>query len=152
MAVEIRPFNWRRHLRAVLEFQREIYETNFPGFAVDRRFLRDYEDQLRRAAESPCEALFVLEEGPQVGGFLWVSLISTMIEPCVGYIKNIFVAPDLRGRGFGRQLLAHGEHWCLGQGVTRVSLDASCCNERAMGLYEGAGYRTVRVRMEKDLL
>ena len=27
--VQIRPFDWRRHGRAVVEFQREIYETNF---------------------------------------------------------------------------------------------------------------------------
>ena len=151
VAVQVKPFNWRHHSRDVLEFQRETYQVNFPGFVADRQFMHDYGGQIRRSLGNPSEGLFVLEDGRRVAGFLWVALISTMIEPCVGYIKNIYVAPDLRGLGHARRLVTHAEAWCLRKGVTRICLDASCCNQRAMRIYQEAGYETVRVRMEKDL-
>ena len=151
MPVVIAPLNWRQHSRDVLEFQREIYEANFPGFLADRQFIRDYADQLRRAIHNTDEGVFVLETERRARGFLWVALISTMVEPCVGYIKNIYVAPELRGRGHARRMLRFAEAWCLRKGVSRISLDASCCNGRAIGIYQQAGYETVRVRMEKCL-
>lgn len=135
----------------MLEFQREIYETNFPGFVVDQQFLRDYGDQIRRATNNPAEALFVLEEDKRACGFLWLSLISTMIDPCVGYIRNIYVAQHLRGQGYGKRLMAFAEEWCLSKEVDKLALDASCCNEYAVNLYREAGFETVRLRMEKPL-
>jgi GNAT superfamily N-acetyltransferase len=151
VSAEIKPFNWRRHSREVLAFQRETYQMNFPGFIPDRDFMHQYGGQLRRAMGHPSEGLFVLEEGGKARGFLWVALICTMTDPCIGYIKNIYVVPELRSFGHGRRLLAYAEAWCLRKGVLQVTLDASCCNERALRVYEAAGYATTRVRMEKDL-
>jgi ribosomal protein S18 acetylase RimI-like enzyme len=147
----VRQFNWRRHIQAVMEFQREIYEVNFPGFTATAQFLRDYGSEVRKALNNPCEALYVLSDEERVCGFLWVSLIGTMVDPCVGYIRNIYVSPDLRGQGWGRKLLQVAEDWCRSQGVDRITLDASCCNERAVSLYQRNGYETARLRMEKRL-
>lgn len=147
----VRQFNWRRHIQAVMEFQREIYEVNFPGFKATAQFLRDYGSEVRKALNNPCEALYVLCDEDRVCGFLWVSLIGTMVDPCVGYIRNIYVSPDLRGQGWGRKLLQVAEDWCRSQGVDRITLDASCCNERAVSLYQRNGYETARLRMEKRL-
>lgn len=150
--VQIRPFDWRRHGRAVVEFQREIYETNFPGFVADDQFLRDYGEQLRRSYRNDAtEGIYVLEDGRRTLGFLWLSLIATMVDPCIGYIKNIYVAPDIRGQGYGKMLLGFAETWCLQRGVGRLSLDASCCNEAAVALYKHWGYHIARVRMEKEI-
>jgi len=151
VAPEIKELNWRKHSRDVLEFQREIYETNFPGFQADERFLRDYGNDIRRSLNSPSEGLYVLEDQGRACGFLWVSLISTLVDPCIGYIRNIYVAPQLRGEGFGRWLLELAENWCRRHGVERISLDASCCNERAVSIYQRCGFDVVRVRMEKRL-
>ena len=151
MPPTITPLNWRQHSRDVLDFQREIYELNFPGFLADRQFIREYADHLRRAVGKPDEGVFVLEVDRRARGFLWVALISTMVEPCVGYIKNIYVAPELRSHGYGRQLMQFAEAWCIRKGVSRITLDASCCNQRAVGIYREAGYEVVRLRMEKHL-
>ena len=93
----IRRFNLRRDREQVLDFQHEVYETNFPGLVVDAFFLADYQRDLRRAARSPNEALFVMEDGGQLCGFIWAAMISTIIDARVGYIKNVYVAPQLRG-------------------------------------------------------
>ena len=151
LAPEIRPFNLRRHLNDVLDFQTEVYEVNFPGFRMNSQFIRHYTDDLRRAVGHPSEGLFVLEDEDGACGFLWVALIVTLTDPCVGYIKNIYVAPRLRGQRFGVELLNYAEYWCKQQGVMYISLDASCCNDTAVQLYLKHGYNITRYRMEKPL-
>jgi len=147
----LRELRWRTDRDAILGFQAEIYETNFPGFRMNPTFLRDYEQQLRQALRHPSEHLMVLQDGEGVCGFLWVALINTMVEPFVGYIKNVYVAPRLRGKGYGRMLLAAADQWFRNRGCAKASLDASACNPRAVEVYEAAGYATVRMRMEKPL-
>lgn len=151
MAPRIVELNWRRHGRDVIAFQREIYETNFPGFVADEQFLRDYGEQIRQSLDSPSEGLFVLEQDGRARGFLWMSLVSTMVDPRVGYIRNIYVAPDLRGEGHGKRLVEFAEEWCLSRGIAVLALDASCSNARAVSLYREAGFEAVRLRMEKKL-
>jgi len=147
--MRVRKFDWRRDREAVLGFQYEIYETNFDGCVVDDGFLYDYSIALRDAARNPSENLLVLEQGGKVVGFLWLSLMATLVDDCVGYIKNIYVAPELRGLGCGRYLLEVADEWFLSSGATKATLDATADNERAVGLYMRFGYDVVRYRMEK---
>lgn len=151
LAPRIVELNWRRHGRDVIAFQREIYESNFPGFVADEQFLRDYGNQIRQSLGNPSEGLFVLEQDGRARGFLWMSLVSTMVDPRVGYIRNIYVVPELRGEGHGKRLVEFAEEWCQSRGISVLALDASCCNERAVSVYREAGFEAVRLRMEKRL-
>jgi len=151
LAPVIRKFNWRRDKEAVLQFQYEIYERNFPGLCVDKRFLSDYARQLQQATRNAAQRLWVLDESGRTCGFLWAALITTMIDECVGYIKNIYVAPEWREQGYGQQLIATAEQWFGSEGVKKAALDASVGNEAAQALYERMGYRVTRLRMEKSL-
>lgn len=145
----LRPFNLRRDLEAVLDFQYEVYEINFPGFRVERLFREEYARDLRRAARDPHEALFVLEEGGRLCGFIWGALMTTLVDPRVGYIKNVYVAPHLRGSGQAERMMVAIEQWLFEVGAEKVMLDASTCNPRAVRFYERMGYVTERVRMVK---
>ena len=151
MTVVIRKFNPRRDLRAVLEFQRETYERNFPGFRVDEAFLADFARQLRAAVSSRAEQIWVLEVDKAVRGCLWGSLVTSMVDRFVGYIKNVYVAPELRGGGYGRMLMDTAEQWFRSRGAPKAALDASICNPEALAVYQQAGYRATRWRMEKPL-
>ncbi len=148
----LREFRWRTDHEAVLSFQKEVYETNFPGFRMSPVFLRDYEQQLRQALRHPSEKLYVLEDEQGVCGFLWLALITTMVEPLVGYIKNIYVAPRRRGQGYAKMMLEEAERWFRARGCDKAALDASVCNARAVEIYLQAGYHIARYRMEKNLL
>ena len=133
----------------MLSCQKEIYDTIFPGFRINHRFLRDYAYQLRQCLRNPAERLLVLDHDGAVVGFMWLSLTGTAVDSCAGYIKNIYVAPQLRGQGYARLLLAAADEWFCASGCQRSALDASICNERAVNIYHQAGYRPVRYRMEK---
>ena len=149
--MHIRQFDLCRDLQAVLQFQHEIYERNFPGLEVNQKFLNDFARQLRVADRSPAERLWVLEIADQIRGFMWGALITSMIDEFVGYIKNVYVAPELRGQGYGHRLLETAEEWFRAEGAPKAALDASVCNQQALSFYAKAGYCTERLRMEKPL-
>lgn len=146
---KLRAFNWRSDRVAVLSFQYEIYEGNFPGCVVDESFIFQYSRTLREAARNLNERIVVLDLDGEVVGFMWLALVTTLIDDCVGYIKNIYVAPVLRGQGYGAFMLEHADEWFQSRGACKSSLDATAANERAVGLYESMGYAITRYRMEK---
>jgi len=149
VAPRVREFRWPADREAVLSFQYEVYESNFPGFRVTQPFLQEYAQQIRFACRSPYEKLYVLDDDGEVVGFLWIEVRGTMIDPVVGYIKNIYVAPRLRGQGYGKLLLQTADDWFKAQGCTKATLDVSVCNQVAVRCYEAAGYEVARYRMEK---
>ncbi len=145
----VRRFDLRRDLDAVIDFQYEVYETNFPGFRVDQSFRDDYTRDIRRAARDATEMMLVLEQDGNVCGFIWGALMATLVDARVGYIKNVYVAPHLRGSGEAKRLMEMMENWLWDQGVDKIMLDASMVNERAVAFYEKFGYDIERVRMVK---
>jgi ribosomal protein S18 acetylase RimI-like enzyme len=55
-------------------------------------------------------------------------------------VKHLWLKPYLRGRGFGRLLLAELERRALVLGATRLVLDTNASLEAAAGLYRSSGY------------
>ena len=60
-----------------------------------------------------------------------------------GEIKRMFVAPDRRGEGLARMLLAGLEDAARDLGYGRVRLDTGVHQHAALRLYKGAGYSAI---------
>lgn len=60
-----------------------------------------------------------------------------------GYVSEIAVAPDRRGRGHGRALLARALAALRARGVGTAELEVAAANDRARSLYESLGFRVV---------
>ncbi len=93
--------------------------------------------------------LYVLEQDRQLVGFIWGAMMATLVDDRVGYIKNVYVAPHLRGSGEAQRLMDAIEEWMWDQGAEKIMLDASVINARAVAFYEKLGYDVERVRMVK---
>lgn len=66
-----------------------------------------------------------------------------------GVVRNIFVVPERRGEGIGAALLDGAERALEAAGADVVSLEVLAANRSARRFYEGRGYRTHRVELEK---
>jgi GNAT superfamily N-acetyltransferase len=55
-------------------------------------------------------------------------------------IKRMYVAPEVRGRGVGRQLLVSLEAEARRLGISRLVLETGPRQPEALALYRGAGY------------
>lgn len=65
------------------------------------------------------------------------------LEPGVGEIKRMWVAPDARGLGLARRLLAALEDEARALGLSRIRLDTNRVLAEAQALYRKAGYREI---------
>jgi len=59
-------------------------------------------------------------------------------------IYGFGVVPELRGRGYGRQILARVIQYALAEGPRQVFLEVAPENDRALGLYQSVGFRETK--------
>lgn len=65
------------------------------------------------------------------------------LEPGIGEIKRMWIAPRWRGVGLAGRLLADLERRCGAMGHRAVRLDTNAILTDAIAMYEGAGYRPI---------
>jgi len=95
-----------------------------------------------RLAPGSAWRCWVAEEGGRIVGHAWVQVFEKMPNPVDelerhGYVTNMYVAPELRGRGLGGALLDLALRHCREQEVDEIILWPS---ERSRSLYLRAGF------------
>jgi GNAT superfamily N-acetyltransferase len=100
------------------------------------------EDELRQTLFGPSPAIFahVAEHEGQVAGFaLWFLNYSTWLCRHGLYLEDLYVAPELRGEGLGKALLAELAALCVERGYGRLEWWVLDWNEPARGFYRSLG-------------
>ena len=70
--------------------------------------------------------------------------LATLVQPRVGHITQLCVAPHMRRRGVGYELLRRSIEAFRGHGCEAVSLTVTGSNRGPVGLYERVGFRVIR--------
>jgi putative acetyltransferase len=65
------------------------------------------------------------------------------LGPRVGELKRMYVAPEVRGRGVGRALLARLEAEARALGLDRLVLETGTRQTEALALYRRAGFTAI---------
>jgi GNAT superfamily N-acetyltransferase len=100
------------------------------------------EDRLRESLFGPHPAAEVVigYAGDQPAGFaLFFHTYSTFLGQRGLYLEDLFVYPQWRGKGLGRQLLAHLARIAVERGCGRMEWSVLDWNEQAMRVYRGIG-------------
>lgn len=63
----------------------------------------------------------------------------TLYAARVGVLNDLFVAPQARGDGAGRALIAHGARLCRDRGAAKLVWETAPDNTTAQRLYDGLG-------------
>ena len=97
--------------------------------------------------------IFIAEdENHTFVGYLWVGEGTNMMTGLKhGYIYDIFVKEELRGKGIGKILLEKAQSYCRERGYSRILLMVSVNNETAMKLYSKMGFKAEQTYMAKVL-
>lgn len=96
-------------------------------------------------------ALDPAEVAPGRGAFLVVVLDGKpvgcgavrLLDDETGELKRMYVAPELRGRGLGRRLVAALEAEALALGARRLVLETGVRQESALALYRNTGFHRI---------
>jgi DNA-binding MarR family transcriptional regulator/GNAT superfamily N-acetyltransferase len=127
-----------------------------PRHPYARRAVQAYQAELSRRFEEgfdPARGISATDDevSPPAGLFLLATLhcepvgcgVLKFHHSAPAHIKRMWVAPEVRGLGLGRRLLAELEAQAAAYGVRTVQLETHRALGEAIGLYRTAGYREV---------
>jgi GNAT superfamily N-acetyltransferase len=100
------------------------------------------EDDIRRhlaGEEVFIEVVLAELEGTPVGFMLFFPNFSTFLGKPGLYLEDLFVIPEMRGRGVGRALLAYAAHIACTRGWGRLEWSVLDWNEPARRFYASIG-------------
>ena len=95
-------------------------------------------------------------DGAVAGFALWFYSFSTFVGRHGIYLEDLFVRPELRGRGLGKALVRHLARRCLEENLGRLEWSVLDWNEPAIQFYRAQGARLLddwtMCRVEGDAL
>lgn len=133
-----RTMNDRTHADAVCEMMGRLYAEDAPASG---NIPRDFRATIDYLLGDPARGRIVLltADAAVCGYALLIPFWSNEMGGPVVTVDELFVAPDRRGRGIGRGLLAWVERE-RPYGAVAVFLEVSASNGRARKLYESLGF------------
>lgn len=133
MIRKIRPSDRETYLRLVADFYRSPGVLHpIPAAHAERTF----EEMMRSTAHA--EAFLFEHAGRAAGYALLAKTFSQEAGGAVVWIEELYVAPEFRGLGIGRDFLRFVRREVP---AARYRLEAERGNERAVALYEREGFR-----------
>ena len=104
------------------------------------------------AKQENSEILIAEDDNKSFVGYLFVGESKNMMTgKSSGFIYDIFVKEELRGKGIGKQLIAKAENYCRERRLTKLSLMVSAHNQPALKLYASTGFKKGQILMEKEI-
>jgi len=126
------------------------------GYWTDQESLeksrQEHSKLLPNGVHTESHHLFTLVE-TELGmgiGILWLHARTNLPHPS-GFIYNIELDENQRGKGYGKQAMLALEDKARELGLKALGLHVFAHNATAIGLYEKAGYRTKSLNMMKEL-
>lgn len=112
----------RKDVPLILQFIKDLaeYEKMLEDVVADEATLEEWIFDQKKA-----EVIFAMEKGKEVGFALFFHNFSTFLDRAGLYLEDLFVLPEYRGKGYGKQLLkklaaiaverkcGRLEWWCL---------------------------------------
>ena len=96
-----------------------------------------YDEFASSRSESDTDALFIAIDQDEPLGMIGAFFEKTTGRP---FISSMWVRPDLRRCGIGRELFLLARDWLLQAGATEVHAWVVCDNDRARPFYQSLGF------------
>lgn len=132
------------------QYAESLMNRGIPPRAAREKAAADHASMLADGLDTPDTALRVLCEDGRPVGTLWLTLRAPDGGPG-GYVLDVRVLPDQRGRGHGRSLMLAAEQETLAAGRASLGLNVFTGNTAAERLYESLGYQDVALHVSKAL-
>jgi len=140
--------------RVQTEYSRELVsQAGLTPAAADTKTEHDMARLLPSGKIQAGSYLRVVEDGDsgeRVGDLWWAERQNDAGEPSA-FVYSIEIAPEFRGRGFGREAMMLFEEEARAHGFTQLNLTVLGGNEVARSLYQSLGYAERALFMSKTL-
>jgi ribosomal protein S18 acetylase RimI-like enzyme len=137
--------------RTIPEYAEEKSRAGYwtPEEALEKSRL-EFAELLPDGLHSKDHYLYTLHDEGVPVGIIWLK--ANPDRPTKnGFIFELYVEPDQRGKGYGRMLMQLIEEKARELGLKSIGLHVFGFNHVARKLYESLGYETTSVNMSKNL-
>lgn len=104
-------------------------------------------DNYQKVLASKNEICFLMKNDGEYVAFIHCALRFDYVEGTntspVGYVEGIYVEPEYRKSGVGKQLLEAGEGWSKSKGCSQYASDTEIFNEDSINFHKRAGFEEV---------
>lgn len=90
----------------------------------------------------PQYRFFKLTDGGKIVGYVCYYIVADS----EAHIASVCVAPELRGRGIGGELMKNTVNECTAEGIYDLTLEVRTSNSAALALYASCGFKSVGIR------
>jgi ribosomal protein S18 acetylase RimI-like enzyme len=140
-------------IAALNDHERALHDTRLPGAEIGEAYFAKIHGKI--ATDRGC--IVVAFAGEQRVGYMACRIehddapAETADSNVFGYISDVFVVPELRGRNVAALLVAEAERRLKPHGVTRLRLGSLANNAQAIRAYRKAGFADYEVVLEKRI-
>ena len=144
---------------AILSFINGLQDYE-AGFEPDRRRDPDFAAQHWRELQHRCAEkhgiMLIAEDADKAVGWAFAyeqhgELFIVEPERRHGFLAEIFVSPEARGKGLGRALIEACEDWARGRGHKLLTIGVLAKNPGAIRAYQTSGYAPYAITMRRYL-
>lgn len=141
-------------LDLLLRFEQAIIEAERPFDPTIRSGESVHYYDLETLISSPNARVVVAGIGSEIIGSGYARIEDS--EPYLkharhSYLGFMYVAPQYRGGGINKMIVAELEEWTISRGVTEMQLEVYVENAGAVKAYEKSGYKGLILQMRKGL-
>ena len=111
---------------------------NSTGQADDEQFLHTFEEALE--SDDLISLLIFEEDGVPVGFANLMTIYSVWAHGKALILDDLYLRPDVRGKGYGKQALGYIEQFAAEHGYKRLQFQSEATNPNAMEFYVSQGY------------
>ena len=141
------------HLGALLVEEHHAFDAR--RFLAPRpRTPEDYASFIGRQLEAPDSVVLVADGNGDVIGYAFATIEGydyMALRGPAGVLQDVIVAPEHRGFGVGRRLVAATLAYLRSRGAPRAVLSTAARNGPAQRLFESAGFRPTMIEMTREL-
>jgi len=127
----------------------EVIRSVFREFKIDKPGTVYYDpttDDLFSLFKKPGSVYWIAEENGKIAGGCGVYATPGLPEGCAELVK-LYLLPGLRGRGIGRMLMEKTFESAKEFGYRQLYLESMPELNKAIGIYEKAGFRFISSRL-----
>ena len=129
----------RRDKEIFLALSEEFYASSAVLHPLPRAFHERTFAELMRT-DKYAEGFILEEDDTAVGFGLTAKTFSREGGGMVLWLEELYILPEYRSRGLGREFFAYAEGYARENGYARIRLEVEEDNVRAVSLYERLGY------------
>jgi ribosomal protein S18 acetylase RimI-like enzyme len=122
-----------------------------PAAAAREKAERDTARSFSAGFTTPGQHVFRVLAADVAVGWLWLGVPGPDPDPLMAWVFQVEMAPEYRGRGYGRVAMLLAEDEARARGMTSLGLNVRGQNKVARSLYDSLGYEAMSLQLKKAL-